>query len=73
MGCKACQGRRQRALERRRELMAAKVARLEQGCSEGRQRDCRELHNLDAADAYREQNRFRLELHRVRTTTDRPR
>ena len=64
MGCKQCQKNRQRALERRRQLMAAKVERLERGCPEGDQRACRELHNLDAADAYREQNKFRSEHHR---------
>ena len=73
MGCKQCQKNRQKALERRRQLMEQKRTRLTAACDQGDQRACRELHDLDAADAYREQNRFRSELHRVRTTTDRPR
>ena len=64
MGCKQCQKNRERSLEKRRQLMAARMAKLEQGCADGDQRACRELYNLNAAAAYREQNRFRAELHR---------
>ena len=64
MGCKACQQKRQKALERRRELMEQKQSRLAEQCDQGDQSACRALHNLQATQAYREQHRYQHEHHR---------
>lgn len=64
MGCKQCQKNRERTLTRRRELMAQKMARLEQSCSKGDQRSCLSLQQMMAMEANRGAGKFRSELHR---------
>ncbi|EAR19874.1 hypothetical protein WH7805_13178 [Synechococcus sp. WH 7805] len=59
-----------RSLKRRRELMAAKVARLEASCSEGDQRSCLTLQQMAAPKASRDAGRFRSELHRKAQQTE---
>ena len=64
MSCKRCAEKRQRSLEKRRELMKKKYERLMAACQQGDERSCRELHNLNAAERYRETSRFKSEHHR---------
>ena len=64
MACKQCQKNRQRSMEKRRALIEAKRDRLMAACEQGDERSCRELHNLEAAQAYRQDNRYRSEHHR---------
>jgi len=63
MGCKACEKRRQQALEKRREFRNAKVARLTAGCDAGDQNACRTLRSLLGSEKYDRENKFRSELH----------
>jgi len=64
MGCKACEQRRQKALETRRRMRDAKVARLTKGCDEGDQNACRTLRSLLLSEQFHAENQFKPELHR---------
>ena len=64
MGCKQCQRNRQRALEKRRLIDQQRRQRLAEACTRGDQKSCMELQRIEAAQAYREDNRYRSEHHR---------
>ena len=64
MPCEACLRNKKRQLEARRKMLAQRQAKLEAACADGDELACRTLAELNAAQAYREQNRFRGELHR---------
>ena len=64
MGCKACELRRQKALETRRRVRDEKVARLTEGCDEGDQNACRVLRSILGSEAHDRENKFRSEHHR---------
>ena len=65
MGCKACEQRRQKALETRRRFRDEKVARLTEDCDEGDASACRVLRSMLGTEAYDRENKFRSELHRL--------
>ena len=64
MGCKACEQRRQKDIETRRQIRDEKVARLTKGSDEGDAVACRVLRSLLATEAYNRENKFRSEHHR---------
>lgn len=64
MGCKQCKKNREKALAKRREIHNARLAKLREECEQGHEVSCMNLQELLAAQAYRENNRFRSELHR---------
>ena len=63
MACKACEQRRQKALEARRKFRDEKVARLTAGCDAGDQDACRTLRSLLGSEKYDRENKFKSELH----------
>ena len=64
MGCKQCQRNRQRALEKRRLIDQHRRQRLAEACTRGDERSCIELQRMQAAEEYRQQNKYRSEHHR---------
>ena len=64
MGCKQCQKNRQRALEKRRLIDQQKRQRLAEACMRGDEMSCRTLQQLEQAQAYRADNKYRSEHHR---------
>ena len=66
MGCSQCEKRRRASLEKRRQLIATKVERLQKGCDAGDQRSCLELQRLMAQERYKGTTGFNPELHHQR-------
>lgn len=64
MGCKQCQKNRQRSLEKRRLIDQQKRECLAEACMRGDERSCKTLQEMEAAQAYRADNKYCPELHR---------
>ena len=64
MACKQCQANKRRSLEKRREMLQKRQERLTAACEQGDELACRTLHELNAAEQYRQEHRYRSEHHR---------
>jgi len=64
MPCKQCVENKRRSLEKRRQMMAQRKAKLEAACEAGDQMSCITLGRMLQAEEYRATNRYRPELHR---------
>ena len=63
MGCQQSTMKRERAMAKARQLRDAKVDRLTKRCEAGNEGACLTLRNLLLSESYREQIRYRPELH----------
>ena len=64
MACESCQRYQQRQIEKRREIQQRKRERLAESCARGDKRSCILLDQMDSLADYRQQNRYRPEMHR---------
>ena len=63
MPCESCQRYQQRQLEKRREIQQRKRERLAEDCVRGDQSSCRILQQMDSLSQYRQNHRYRPEMH----------
>lgn len=64
MGCSRCEASRRRSLEKRREILRAKIDRWQSQCDAGDKSACLALADFLRSEQFRKQNQYVSELHR---------